>query len=136
MTKFPACDITIPTDTFHSVRGLITAKDGRPINTATITLTDTTDDTLILYGDMDDDGTFNFSRVPSGTYKLEATNAEIGKLPGNLPPMHSTRIIYRKMTNKFADAGTSVIVKDTDVANISLTLLKFLYRRTKSGNKY
>lgn len=128
-------DITIPTDAFHSVRGLLTAKDGRPITTGTITLTDVADDTLIFHGDLERDGTFSFTRVPSGSYRLEAKNAEIGKLPDNLPPISSTRYIALRTTNVFADGSTSVIVKDSDVSNISLTLKEIpLPPKPKSGD--
>jgi hypothetical protein len=127
-------EITLPTDTFHSVQGLLTAKDGRRINHGAVTLTDSTDNTLTFQGDLERDGTFRFSGVPEGSYTLEAKDAEIGKLPDNLPPTAPVRYVALITTNTFADGSTSVIVKDSDVLDLTLTLTEIpLPPRERNG---
>lgn len=117
-------DITIPDVAFHRVLGHLTSKDGRDMTTATLTLTDTADDTLIFNALVDTSGSFAFGSVPSGTYTLSATGALIGTLPDGFPSgMQVPREII-KATHAFADATTSVIVKDSDVADVTLPLVE------------
>ena len=59
-------DIMIPLGAFHQVRGLLSAVDGRPVNTAALTLTDTSDDGIHFSAKPAADGVFTFPTVPSG----------------------------------------------------------------------
>jgi hypothetical protein len=115
-------DITVPTDAFHRVQGRLSTQDGRSINTADLTLTDTTDDSLAFLGLMERDGTFIFPAVPAGTYTLAASQAKIGTVPDGFPEGMPLRAEMIRATNAFADGNTSVIVKDSDVADVTLTL--------------
>ncbi|HZL28189.1 MAG TPA: carboxypeptidase-like regulatory domain-containing protein [Acidobacteriaceae bacterium] len=115
-------DITIPSDDFHRIQGRLSTPDGRGITTATLTLTDTTDDSLIFRGDLSRDGAFVFTGVPAGTYTLAATDAKIGTMPEGFPDNMPVRADMIKATNAFADSNTSVIVKESDVADVNLTL--------------
>jgi hypothetical protein len=115
-------DITIPLNAYHQVKGTLTAVDGRPINKATVTLTDTTDDTVSFETSVSESGTFNFPAVAAGTYTLAAKEARIiGRTPGSNSDI-PMRYAPTKATNAFADGTTSVIVKDSDVPDTVLTL--------------
>jgi uncharacterized protein (DUF2141 family) len=76
-------DITIHLDIFHIVHGTLTARDGRPINSAEITLTDTIDDAFTFKTLPGRDGSFSFDAVPSGTYALATDNARIVAIPAD-----------------------------------------------------
>jgi hypothetical protein len=115
-------DITIPTDAFHRIQGRLSSTDGRAITTATLTLTDTTDDSMVFPGDMARDGTFVFPAVPAGTYMLAATQAKIGTVPDGFPENMAIRAEMLKATNAFADGNMAVIVKESDVADVNLAL--------------
>jgi uncharacterized protein YehS (DUF1456 family) len=115
-------DITLSLDIFRQVRGSVTAKDGRVINRATLTLTDASDDSLVFHAKADDEGAFVFSQVPAGTYTLAATNAAIFVMRDGLDSNVPMNQFSSKMTNAFADGNIAIIVKDGDVADASLTL--------------
>jgi hypothetical protein len=115
-------DITVPADAFHHIQGRLSATDGRAISTATLTLTDTTDDSLAFHTDLEHDGTFIFPAVPAGTYSLAATQARIGTVPDGFPENMPVRAEMIKATNAFADGNTAVIVKESDVSDVNLSL--------------
>jgi hypothetical protein len=128
-------DITIPLDAFHQVRGTLAAKDGSPINNGQLTLTDTTDDTLIFRATVGVDGTFNFPTVPMDTYKLAATHATIMQVDANVPPQTPLQYAPKHATNAFADGDTTLIVKDSDLLDVSLTLTEIaLPKEPADGN--
>lgn len=115
-------DITIPLNAYHQVKGIITAVDGRSINKATLTLTDTTDDSVSYQTEASEQGTFTFTTVAAGTYTLAVKEAEIvARQPGSNPDV-PMRYSLTQPTNAFADANTSIIVKDSDVPDAALTL--------------
>ena len=117
-------EITIPLNAFHFVKGTLTAKDGRAINKATITLTDVADDSVTYLTDVSEQGSFAFATVAAGTYTLSAKGARIlTRIAGadqDLPMAQSPT----RETGAFADGSTSVIVKDSDVTDVSLTLVE------------
>jgi hypothetical protein len=115
-------DITIPLGVFHQVHGVLTAKDGRIVNSASLTLTDTTDDTVHFSAKPSDDGAFTFPTVPAGTYKFAVSNARILATFPNTPPETPARFAPRHPVNAFADADTTLIVEDSDVLDVSLPL--------------
>ena len=115
-------DITIPLNAYHQVKGTLTAVDGRFINRATVTLTDTTDDSVTYEADVSGQGAFTFTTVAAGTYTLAAKNARItAPVPGSDPSI-PIRNVPTHATNAFADGSNSVIVKDSDVPDVTLTL--------------
>jgi hypothetical protein len=115
-------DITIPLTVFHQVRGVLTAADGRIVNSARLTLTDTADDSFHFAASPSDDGSFTFATVPSGTYKLAASQARIMALYPNTPPDTPLRWAPKHPIAAFADADTTVIVKDSDLLQASVPL--------------
>jgi len=115
-------DITIPLDIFHVVHGTLTAKDGRPINSATITLTDTADDAFSFQSRPGRDGSFTFSAVPSGTYSITASGAKIVSIPEGMPDDVPVVAFGAQPLNAFADSSSSVIVKDSDLTDVSVTV--------------
>ena len=115
-------DITIPTEAFHRIEGRVAATDGRPLNSGRLTLTDTADDTLVFRTNVRGDGTFVFGAVPAGAYTLASTEAKIGKLPEGFPENMDVPPGVFEATNTFADGSIAVIVKDSDVPDVNLTL--------------
>jgi hypothetical protein len=115
-------DITIPLNAYHAVKGILTAVDGRPINSATVTLSDTSDNSVSFETEVAGDGTFNFGTVAAGTYTLSAKSAKILVRIDGVNPEAPMRYVPTKPTNAFADGSTAVIVKDSDVPDVALTL--------------
>ena len=115
-------DIVIPPSIFHRVHGTLTAKDGRTINTASLVFTDTSDDSTKFSASVSEDGTFDFATVPSGTYKLAASGAKIVVAAANTQPGTPFRYAAKHTTNAFADGDTSVVVNDSDLDDVTLTL--------------
>jgi len=120
--EVPGVDINIPLNAYHQLKGILTAVDGRPINSATLTLTDTSDDSVTFESRPSQDGTFSFPTIAAGTYTLAAKDARImAPQPGpdgNIPARFATS----HTTNAFADGATSIIVKDSDIPDVALTL--------------
>jgi hypothetical protein len=117
-------DITIPLNAFHEVKGVLTAKDGRAINSSTVTLSDTSDDSVTFEARVLGDGSFRFGTVVSGTYTLSAKNAMIVVSADGTTLDFSNRYVVTKPTNAFADGSMAVIVKDSDVPDVVLTLIE------------
>ncbi len=115
-------DITIPLNAYHEVKGTLTAVDGRVINKATLTLVDTTDDSVSYESEVTERGEFRFPNVAAGTYTLSAKEAQILERQGDGNPNAPLRSSPVKQTNAFADGSEPVNVKDSDVPDVSLTL--------------
>jgi len=111
-------EITIPLDAFHRVEGHLTTIDGRPIIVAAISLTDTSDNSFELHSRPARDGEFVFPEVPTGTYKLAIFGARLGSLPDNMPPASAVL----QNPESFADKTTTVLVKDSDITDLSIQL--------------
>jgi hypothetical protein len=126
-------DIVIPLNAFHQVRGVLSAVDGRAINIGNLTLVDTSDDTLRFNAKVADDGFFTFPTVPSGTYKLESKNAQIILRPqDNLEP--NGRPGAQETLAAFADGNTTVIVKDTDLLDVTFSLTEIPVPKNANQN--
>ncbi len=112
--------ITLPINSFHAVSGMITAKDGRPLSLAKLTLIDSSDDTVRFSVELADNGSFRFSSVPTGTYQLTASDGQIvmpnPKLPASMAVRSGTAVAA------FAEGSTPVLVKDSDVTDVTLAL--------------
>jgi hypothetical protein len=141
-------DIRLPIDGFQEVRVHLSAPDGRAINSAQITLTDTTDDAIHFNIDPSparpipssdsaaitghDDGIYEFHSVPPGTYALTITAAQILALhtgppqPGQFPPnSHAANMVEITTvipTATYTDTTSTVIVKDSSTTDLNLTL--------------
>ncbi len=116
-------DIRIPLDGFHSIRGLVNAADGRPVNMGSLILTDNSDDSISFSANPATDGTFHFPSVPSGTYTLEAKDAGIGAVPADFAAQNiEVSGSMLTPTNAFANGTTPILVKDSDVNGVILTL--------------
>ncbi len=114
-------DIILPVNVFHDLRGTVTAKDGRAINMGQVTLQDTADDQFTFHTNLASDGTFVFQQVPAGTYTLNASNPAIGEpidVPAGVP--EGDRPL--KPIAAFSGGTLSIIVKDSDVEGLNLTL--------------
>ncbi len=133
-------EIRLPIDGFQEVRIHLAAVDGRPINSATLTLTDTTDDTIHFsiqtqvvrnpaeIGNVE--GIYQFHYIPSATYTLTVTGASIlGPRPLTPDPSMGAKAA-RNLENMtviqpveaFSDSTTTVIIKDSASSDLTLTL--------------
>ncbi|HEY4354785.1 MAG TPA: carboxypeptidase-like regulatory domain-containing protein [Acidobacteriaceae bacterium] len=114
-------EITLPVNAFHIVRGAVTARDGRPLNTGQLNLTDNADASLVFHARLQRDGTFQFATVPNGTYTLSTSSVKLDAYPeegiGGLTPTSQPPPV-----SAFADANIGVIVKDSDVPDVLLAL--------------
>lgn len=117
-------DITIPAFIFHRVQGQVTTFDGRPIFAGALTLTDASDDSFVFHTAPARDGTFVFPEVPSGTYKLAVAGAELGTVPDGIPEGMPVQAPMLQNAQAFADKTTMVLVKDSDVTDLSIQLQK------------
>ena len=116
-------DFTISPEAYHHVRGVVSAKDGRPVMMGKVELTDAADDTLAFSSSIHSNGEFFFPTVPAGTYILKATGAKIGvPNPGQYGGQGQLTEYDAKITDAFADGSISVIVKESDVPDVQLSL--------------
>jgi hypothetical protein len=115
-------DITIPVEAFHRVQGHLATLDGTPVSVATLTLTDTADDSFVLRTQPVRDGSFTFSTVPSGTYKLSATDAHSGTISEDFPDNIPIQAQMLKDAHTLTDASTNILVKDSDLTGVDLQL--------------
>lgn len=115
-------DITIPVYAFHRIEGHLATLDGQPIITASLTLTDTSDDSFVLHARPARDGAFGFAAVPSGTYKLAVSAAKRGTLDDGFPDNMPVDARNLQNPQSFADKTTTVLVKDSDITDLSIQL--------------
>jgi Carboxypeptidase regulatory-like domain len=120
-------DIRLPIDGFHTIRVHLTANDGRPINSADLTLNDSADDTLKFlastHGVGNPDGIFEFTQVPPGTYTLTSIEARITvETPPSESENEQFEPIHFHPTNAFADGSMTIILKDSDLLDLTFTL--------------
>jgi hypothetical protein len=120
-------DIRLPIDGFHTIRVRLTAIDGRAINSASLTLTDSTDNTLKFLaenrGGGNPEGIFEFTQVPPGTYTLASSEALITvEAPPSGSETEQFEPIQFHPTNAFADGAMTIILKDSDLLDLTFTL--------------
>lgn len=97
-------DITLSLTGTHSVSGrVISAEDGHGISFGVVRVEDARDNALNRLAHVDTSGGFNVEAVPPGTYQLTVSGAvDAGR--------------------SYADGNQSVVVGDTDVVGLSVTL--------------
>jgi hypothetical protein len=115
-------DITIPAYIFHRVQGQLSTLDGRPIFAGALTLTNPSDDSFVFHTVPAHDGTFLFPEVPSGTYNLAVTGAKLGTIPDGIPEGMPVQAALLQNAESFADKTTNVLVKDSDITDLSIQL--------------
>lgn len=101
-------DIHIPLGGFYSVRGKVVARDGRPITSAEVTVTETSDPSLYFMAIVSD-GAFRLDRLPPGTYTVSTHF-------GNIAPAGG------EVTASFGPGSTSFTLKDQNLNDVILTL--------------
>lgn len=117
-------EITIPVYAFHHVQGHLTTHDGRAIVVAEITLTDASDDTSVLHARPARDGSFLFPVVPSGSYKLAVSGAKLGTIADAFSDSGPVEPGLLHNVQSFADSTTSILVKDSDITDLTIQLQK------------
>ena len=119
--------VMLPLNGLHQVTGTVSSKTGLTLDSATISLTDTTDKAIQFSTRAFVAGEFVFAGVPEGTYELKVANARIYENP---PPMEWPEEQMEEMqgmfkpTHAFADATQAVIVKDADLTGVAISLIE------------
>ncbi len=101
-------EIHIPLAGFYSVQGKVVARDGRPITSAEVTVTETSDPSLYFLAVVSK-GVFHLDRLPPGTYTVTAPFGNIAPAGGDV-------------TAAFGPGSTSFALKDQDLSNVVLIL--------------
>lgn len=114
-------EITIPDRAFHRVGGRLSSVAGRPVSSAVLTLADSSDDLLAFTGNLTDEGSFVFPTVPPGTYTLTVKDAAYNAPFPTAPPAPGKPFVPAPAV-LFGPATLSVLVKDSDVLDLSLTV--------------
>jgi hypothetical protein len=118
-------EITLPISGLHTVRGVVNSKEGIPLTYASLELVDTTDSSISFHATVHNDGQFRFGAVPEGIYDLKTSNARIlaqpidESVPDSMMPMMNQEL---KATRTFADTTQGVIVQNSDISDMVLTL--------------
>jgi hypothetical protein len=110
-------EIEVPLD-LYKVAGNAMSSDGRSPNVGTVTLTQSSDTSMHTVTHLLRDGSFAFTGVPPGTYKLTLSAARIGK-PNTQQMEYSTDDVDIPIA-AFAEVSQVVIVKNSDVTDIHL----------------
>ena len=115
-------DITIPLATLRTVRGRVTGPGGTPVNMGEVMLEDTVDSTLTRRTLVSpEDGTFLFTGVQPGTYKLLADELFVGapdqEHAGQSPCSMDNGFVR---VHAYAPAGMTLIVGDSDLSEVVL----------------
>ncbi len=112
-------EITLPLDAFHDVRGQVETADGKPAISGSLTLTDDSDAQLSYRTHVHKDGSFVLHQVPAGSYRLEVKGAGT---EGNTGPQNNPVPTSKAPDNSGGNASLSVMVQDTDVSNVVVTI--------------
>ena len=118
--------ITIPVYAFHRVEGHFSTLESGRLLSAQVTLSDASDDSFVLHTRLAHDGGFLFPEVPSGTYKLAVSDAKSAKVsesdPDSLPDLTQLPPSMLRNVQSFADKTTTVLVKDSDITDLTIPL--------------
>ena len=122
-------DITFNLSATHSVSGRVTsAEDHHGLNRGVVRLTDVSDKTFVRSAGLDEDGNFNVTFVPSGTYTMTVSNAAdtVPEEPSAGEPMMVTG---DRTVRSYEKATQQIILADSDVTGQNFEL-----KPTKAGN--
>jgi len=116
-------DITFNISGTHTVSGRVTsAEDHHAIKGASISLMDETDRTFFRGTRVDEDGNFNVTFVPPGTYTLGAGGVDVTSEPDEKNP----GTVQQRVVRTYKTAKQQLVVTDNDVTgqNIELSPMK------------
>lgn len=117
-------DITFNLSATHSVSGRVTsAEDHHGLNRGVVTLTDTTDKNFRRGAGLDQDGSFNVTFVPAGTYTMTVTSAA-DTVPEELKPDEKNALaaIGVNIVRAYQKAEQQLTVADSDVTQQNFEL--------------
>ena len=115
-------DVTINLAGMHSVSGSVaSAEDHHGINSATVELTDASDNDLVRSAGVDEAGNFTVTFVPPGTYNLTVSSAADTQ-PSKKPQTGLIRMTMPETVKSYADGKQSVVVTDSDVVGLVIEL--------------
>jgi hypothetical protein len=114
-------EITLPLTGLHSVHGIAAGKDGVPLNSGVLDLTDTSDPAISFHTTIGAEGEFRFGGVPEGEYQLKATDGQILE-NRHVPDDAQQDALVPTAIRAFAETTIRVIVQTTDIDNLTLTL--------------
>lgn len=115
-------DITFNISGTHTVSGRVTSAEDHHAISGSVSLVDEADKRFARAGTVDEDGNFNVTFVPAGTYTLSVAGVDMAAEPDEKnPEMTSQRVVRR-----YKFAKQQVIVTDNDVTgqNIELQPMK------------
>jgi hypothetical protein len=117
-------EITLPLNGLRAITGIAAGKDGAPLGSGSLDLTDTSDRTIAFHSTVHAGGEFRFSGIPEGTYELKCSN---GRIFENQPPddigVDNMQFLDQqfKATRAFAESTQAVVVETTDIENLVVT---------------
>ena len=122
-------DITFNLSATHSVSGRVTsAEDHHGLNRGVVRLTDVSDKTFVRSAGLDEDGNFNVTFVPSGTYTMTVSNAA-DTVPENSSAGEPMMVTGDRTVRSYEKATQQIILADSDVTGQNFEL-----KPTKAGN--
>jgi hypothetical protein len=114
-------DITVPLQGFHTIAGVVEAKlDGHRVNAGIVRLEAADDPAFNRTANIQQDGSFEFDFVPTGTYSAEVKDATDSK--GRLAQAEGRTIFVVDTLQKFGPAKVPVVLQTTDVTNVVLAV--------------
>ena len=112
-------DFTMPLGTLHTVEGSVIAKDGAPLNSGSVTVTDNADQDIQIQAFLSSDGSFTIGNVPPATYTLEFEGLAITQ--GHSKTTMGGGTSWKARVRAFAGSKQALIVGDEDPAPINIT---------------
>ncbi len=118
-------EVVLPLTGFHAVHGFAAAKDGTPLNSGAVDLTDAADSGITFQAMIQSDGSFRFGGVPEGSYTLKASQVTIFANPPDANfPLENLKYMQQqfKPQRAFGEASVGVVVQTTDIENLTVAL--------------
>jgi hypothetical protein len=115
-------DLTVPSSKLHTIIGHVYAKaDDHALSSGQVSLTSKDNDAIRFRATIRDDGSFHYEYLPPGTYTLKVDSAADVHTTGTSSLMGMT-IPKQDTLRKYGEASTDVILRDTDVDSVRLTV--------------
>jgi hypothetical protein len=119
-------EITLPLNGLHTIKGIAAGKNGIVLNSGSLDLTDTVDDSITFHTTIRGEGEFAFYGIPEGSYTLKLTNGftRESPIPDNVPDEMISSLNQQQMyrpTHAFSDLTQSVLLGADDIDNLALT---------------